>query len=305
MNPSTLNDYKQRLLRVLDHIQAHLDEPLVLEELARIACLSPYHFHRLFSGMVGESVAGLIRRIRLERAATSLQTQPRSSIIDTALTAGYQSHEAFSRAFAQAFGHSPSAHRRLSTLRHKIPCRSGIHFTPDSHAAHFRTRPLHPSIMNTTIKTRPPTRVASLRHVGPYHQVGSTWERLLDLLGPEGHLGPGTQYIGIAYDDPEVIPPEKLRCDTCVTVDADFEPFSDLIVREIRGGEYAVTTHEGPYEKITGTYRHLLGQWLPRSGRELADAPCIELYLNDPTTTEPAELLTDVCAPLTPNSVSA
>ena len=73
MRESTLEDYKKRMLRVLVHIQQNLDEALSLEELAGIAYFSPYHFHRIFRGMLGESVKGHIRRLRLERAATRLK----------------------------------------------------------------------------------------------------------------------------------------------------------------------------------------------------------------------------------------
>lgn len=73
MKPVTLHDYKRRILRVLVHIQQCLDEPLLLDELAAIACFSPFHFHRIFRGMVGESVKEHIRRLRSERAASLLR----------------------------------------------------------------------------------------------------------------------------------------------------------------------------------------------------------------------------------------
>ena len=69
----TLQDYKQRMLRVLVYIQDHLDEPIELADLATIACFSPYHFHRIFRGMLGEPVKEHIRRLRLESAASSLK----------------------------------------------------------------------------------------------------------------------------------------------------------------------------------------------------------------------------------------
>ena len=73
MRAITLQDYKRRLLRVLVHIQQHLDDGLELPELAGLASFSPYHFHRIFKGMVGESVKEHIRRLRLERAASQLK----------------------------------------------------------------------------------------------------------------------------------------------------------------------------------------------------------------------------------------
>src|SRR5215469_15718852 len=73
MRKHTEQSYKERILRVLVYIQNHLDEAVSLEELAAIAHFSPYHFHRIFRGMVGESVMEHICRLRLERAAYRLK----------------------------------------------------------------------------------------------------------------------------------------------------------------------------------------------------------------------------------------
>src|SRR5262245_34872060 len=102
MRDATLAFYKQQMLKVLVHIQQHLDEPLPLQDLAGLAGLSPYHFHHVFSGMLGESLAKHVRRLRLERAATRLKLS-RLAVIDIAQEAGYETHEAFTRAFHAAF----------------------------------------------------------------------------------------------------------------------------------------------------------------------------------------------------------
>jgi AraC family transcriptional regulator len=152
--------------------------------------------------------------------------------------------------------------------------------------------------MNVRIEHRDPVRVAFMRHVGPYSEVGKTWDKLLPLLGKEGLLGGDTFFIGICHDDPDVTPQDKTRYDACVTVDETFVPEGEIGVQTIAGGDYAVTTHFGPYNKLGQTYAKLLGQWLPRSGRELASTPCFEVYLNAPQSTEPEDLLTDIYAPL-------
>ena len=156
--------------------------------------------------------------------------------------------------------------------------------------------------MNVEIQHRKPTRVAFLRHVGPYSEVGATWERLLMMLGKDGYLGGDTMMLGMCHDDPEITPPSKIRYDACVSVDGDYQPSDDIQVQVVAGGEYARTTHVGPYNQLGSTYAEFLGQWLPRSGRELRDAPCFEVYLNDPLSTAPEELLTDIYAPLAASS---
>jgi len=94
--------YHERILRVQLYIQKHLDEVLSLEELARMACFSPVHFHRIFRGILGESVKEHIRRLRLDRAALQLKGTD-EPVTRVAFGAGYQTHESFSRAFRAMF----------------------------------------------------------------------------------------------------------------------------------------------------------------------------------------------------------
>ena len=152
--------------------------------------------------------------------------------------------------------------------------------------------------MEVKIVQRPPLRVAFMRHVGPYSSVGKTWDRFLPVLGKKGLLGGETQFIGLCHDDPEVTPRGRVRYDACVSVDERFSPIGEIGLQVIAGGEYAMTTHFGPYNKLGRTYTRLLGQWLPRSGRQLRSCPCFEVYLNDPQGTDPKDLLTDIYAPL-------
>lgn len=159
--------------------------------------------------------------------------------------------------------------------------------------------------MNVTIKNIGPLRVAFVRHIGPYQEVGTTWDKLVPTLGKEGFIGGDSLFIGLCHDDPDITPPEKLRYDACVTVGKDFAPIGELGVQTIVKGEYAMTTHFGPYQKLGDTYRKLFGEWLPRSGREVATAPCFEIYLNAPDSTEPEDLLTDIHVPLQPKRTIA
>ena len=152
--------------------------------------------------------------------------------------------------------------------------------------------------MKVEIKQMPSLRVAFMRHVGRYAEVGATWDKFLAFMGKEGLLGGDAMFIGVCHDDPEVTPADKLRYDACLSVGEEFEPDGDIGVQVIAGGEYAMATHFGPYNKLGETYSWLLGQWLPRSRRELRDTPCFEVYLNDPQSTEPEDLLTDIYAPL-------
>lgn len=297
---STLAFYKEKMLRVLVLIQERLDEPLALDELAAHACLSPHHFHRVFRGMLGEPLVAHVRRLRLERAAYQLKFS-RRSVVELALDAGYDSHEAFTRAFKKHFRETPSAFRQRRGMPDLPRVRSGVHYRAGERAerlADFHAVNQRISTMNVTIEHLPATRVAFVRHTGPYHLCGQAWDRLCTWMGKEGWLAGDCRFIGISHDDPEITPPDKLRYDACVTVDDSFAPEADIGVQVIAAGAYARATHAGPYEMFKETYGRLMGQWLPRSGRRLRNAPCLEFYLNDPGSTPPSELLTDVYVPL-------
>ena len=297
MKETTLQFYKERMLRVLVHIQQRLDDPLPLSELAGLACLSPCHFHRVFTGMIGESVKEHIRRLRLERAANRLKLGD-AFVIQIALEAGYESHEAFTRAFRRNFGASPTEYRRRKRLPGWIRAASGIHYHQHHRLVRFRATAPEENSMKLAIKHIKPLRVAFVRHAGPYCQVGKAWETLCMFLGKEGRLGGDCQFIGLSHDDPEVTPPDKIRYDACITVSDDFHARGDIGVQVIGGRDYAAMTHFGPYEKLNESYAKLLGLWLPRSGRELNGGPSLEFYLNSPENTAPEDLITDICAPL-------
>lgn len=296
MKESTEQLYRQRILQVLIFIQRNLDSELSLDEFARVAHFSPYHFHRVFRGIVGESLQEHLRRLRLERAAMRLKHTD-WTVLEIALEACYETHEAFTRAFRALYDCSPSRFRQDKGFVGKASA-TRVHYREDGSVDKEFQLPVGGEIMEVKIERLEPMYVAFVRHVGPYGQVHEAWEKLCMRLGREGQLGAGARFIGVCYDDPEVTAPERIRYDACVTVGDDFVAADEVGLQTLAGGEYAVVTHTGPYEQLGQTYARLFGQWLPHSGRELRSQPSYEFYLNDPDSTDPADLLTDIYAPL-------
>jgi AraC family transcriptional regulator len=281
MKPGTVNSYRERISQVLTHIQQNLDGSLTLEELAGVACFSPFHFHRVFRGMVGEAVGEHVRRLRLERAARQLR-RSENAVLEIALEAGYETHESFTRAFAETFGMPPSEFRknREASLEARLP--AGV----PSRASGFRVRRLEAM------------RVAFIRHVGPYNEVGKAWSKLYPWAGRQGLLGPETRVAGISHDDPDITPPDKLRYDAALIVNRPVARAGEIGVIEIPAAEYATAIHTGPYNCLSDSYAELAGKWLPGAGRELRSAPAIEFYLDSPQTVPVEELRTEICLPL-------
>jgi AraC family transcriptional regulator len=281
MKSATREDYQRRIVRALLYIQDHLDEEVTLECVAGVAAFSAFHFHRIFSAMVGESFGEHVRRLRLERAAQHLRRSG-TPVTEIALAAGFDSHEAFTRAFRARFGVPPSEYRAA----------------PEEGEIMNYQAPDYGPPPEVEVREVPPTRIVFLRHVGPYAEVGGTWMRLMSWAGMRGLLGPGMRMIGVVHDAPEITPPEKLRYDAAVAVSRPVEPQGEFGVTELAGGRYAVTMHRGPYENLSQTYRKLFGAWLPDSGHEVRDTPAFEEYLNSPQTAKPEDLLTRIWLPL-------
>jgi AraC family transcriptional regulator len=108
----TLRETPECIEDVMRYIRKHINEPLDREMLAAIAGFSVPHFHRVFTAHVGESAISYVRRLRLERAGHKLRMGA-VNITEVALAAGYDTHAAFSKAFKQQFGLSPSEFRQL------------------------------------------------------------------------------------------------------------------------------------------------------------------------------------------------
>ncbi len=262
----------ERIHRVVDHIQGHLDDEIRPDELADLAGFSLHHFHRVFRGITDESVMGYVRRLRLERAAQRLK-YGEASVAEVALTSGYNSHEAFTRAFAANFGKSPSLYRE-EVARALMD-------------------------MPVVLRREPARSVIALRHVGAYEDCFSTWDELTRWAMARRIVRRRTPDIGLCYDDPDVTEDCRIRYDVCVEI-PDQGPASvgqlpaGMFERTIPGGCYAVATHHGPYETINDTYVALIGKWLPRRGVELHNEPVVERYLQGPDVVPAAELVTEI-----------
>ena len=296
MRSATAEDYYVRLKRSLDLVLRRLDQPCTVEEVAAEVGFSRFHSQRMFRAMTGESIAELVRRLRLQRAAHRLRHES-VNVIEVALDAGYGSEEAFSRAFRRGCGMSPNRYRTTWPPPAFSSSSARVRYYPGENRVEIDP-PTRGVNMEVRIETFDDIEVARIRHVGPYDEVGPCFERLSEWVATIGaRVG---RVLSLSYDDPEDVAPQSLRSDACVELHTDAPPPLGISLDKLGGGRYAVYTHRGPYDGITEAYRRLFGLWLPQSGEEMDDRPCLEIYRNAPLDTAPAQLLTDLCLPLRP-----
>jgi AraC family transcriptional regulator len=297
MKPDTRSFYARAVQVSIEHIARHLDDALELEALSRLACLSPFHFHRVFRGMVGETPLELTRRLRIERAAWHLR-EKQSSVTEIAFDAGYETHEAFTRAFRVCYSTSPSGFRLRKYPRIEIAAACGIHFNPDGVLPAFIARDSGGQFMDVEIKDMPRLRVATVRHVGPYNQIPNAFERLGAIAAPAGLLRSSTAMMAIYHDDPETTPQDQLRSDAALVVPEDVTLPQGLTEQHIPAGRYACTVHVGPYEQLGDVWARFLGEWVPASGNRIGDGVSYEIYLNTPAQVAKQDLRTELYVPL-------
>lgn len=281
--PATLLDYDRRVARAMRFINDHLDGPLDLARIADAAAFSPCHFHRIFRAIAGETVAEHVARQRLSRAAKDLidGTLPLARV---ARRAGYSGMAAFGRAFRLAYGISPAGYRTRGGIGRVLP-----------------THPMHPQA-STVYDVRtidfPALRLAAIAHQGPYHGIGAAFDRLSAWAQARGLLRGDSRFFGRYFDDPKSVPPAQCRSEACITLAPGDAVDAAVRLVEMPAFRAAVLRFRGPYAELEAPYEWLYGTWLPASGQEPADLPGLEEYPNDPRTTPPAELLTDVILPL-------
>lgn len=268
METKIADHYRARMERVLAYIDAHLDESLSVDRLSGVACFSRYHFQRQFSALFGIGVHRYVQLLRLKRASYRLAFRQGESVTEIALDSGYEGPEAFSRAFRQRLGQSPS----------------GFRAEPDWSPWHAATEPLSQArsmIMTQSFTASdvrivdfPETHVAMMEHRGGPRRIGDTVRCFIDWRRANGLHPAKSSTFNIFHDDPDNTPPAQYRMSLCAGVPAPFTPEAgDVKIGTIPAGRCAVLRLTGSSDNLQPAFAYLYGEWLPESGQELRDFP--------------------------------
>lgn len=320
-----LAEYKSRINRVIDYIEANIDKDLSLERLAGVASFSPFHFHRIFAAMTGETLNQYIQRIRIEKAAARLISNPKKSITEIALDCGFSGSSPFARAFRDIFSMSASQWRSGGYLRDskigetdskksQLPGNIGKDFVISSYYTEgeirnqiwrIKMKEKNHIQAEVEVKDIPEFHVAYIRHVGPYagdvELFGRLFGKLATWAGPRGLLNsPDARFISVYHDSPEVTDESKLRTSICITVPEDTPVEGEIGKMTIAGGKYAVARFEIASDEYPDAWDAVFGGWMPESGYQPDDGPCYELYLNNPEEHPERKCIVEICVPVKP-----
>jgi AraC family transcriptional regulator len=278
--------------RVIAHLQGCLraGEPLPdLDALAAVAHQSPFHFHRLYRALTGETPGRTVARLRLLHAL-QLLTRADSRVTEVALSVGYESPQALARACRQALDATPTALREDATLRAQWQQRLSLPAGDDA----------DDSIpLQVRVTTLDPFDVVVLRTRGAFDDLDQAFGQVYAWAAAEGMAEQLQQLVGIALNDHRDVPARECAFDCGMGFGRALESVpAPLRVMSLGGGDHAVMRHVGSYAGLEAATDALLRQWLPDSGRVLRDAPLYYHYLDDPEETPEAILRADICVPL-------
>lgn len=184
-------EYRSRINRVMDYIDMHLSQPLELKDIAEIANFSPFHFHRIFTFLIGETPIDYIQRLRVEKAAWKLQNEPSLPVTEIAYSCGFGSISLFSRTFKKYFGITPTqfgkeekpiyAHHGMLFSKNGQMLRKNLTSKTDydSDLCEVELNNIYFMKANIEIKEMPEMQAIYCRHIGPFHLVVQAYEKVI------------------------------------------------------------------------------------------------------------------------------
>ncbi len=278
--------------RVIAHLQACLraGDPLPdLETLAAIAHQSPFHFHRLYRALTGETPGRTVARLRLLQAL-QLLGHAESRVTEVALNVGYESPQALARACRQALDATPSALREDAGLRSRWQQQLSL---PVGDQADERVP------LRVTVTTLEPFDVVALRRKGAFEDLDQAFGEVFAWAAEQGWAEQLQHLVGIARTDHRDVPAGECVFDCGMGFGRTPQALPDpLQALTLGGGAYAVLRHVGSYARLEVATDTLLRDWLPDSGHVLRDAELYYRYLDDPEEVPEAILRADICVPV-------
>lgn len=272
--------YHHGINRAIALIDRQIGEDLSIQRLADEAGISRFHFHRIFSAMVGESVHAMTTRLRMQRALMLAHRGGGMQWKAISAEVGYRSPDVFARAFKRHFGCAPSKFQLEEWWRTR----------PDREAVlnvsqyYLREAPSLPADFRVELVRRPAADLVINRVTGGYLNPGKLiagYERMRDAAGELGVPLP-ERLSGASQDDPELVALSRCRYDFALEVPAGTRVPAGFLPGARAAGRWATLRVVGDMQALDLAWNSLFKQWLPASGLGLRAAPAEEIYHRTP-----------------------
>jgi AraC family transcriptional regulator len=289
------SEYTQRINRVIDHLRGNLDRQVKLEELAKVACFSEFHFHRIFGAVSGETLSNFTNRLRLEKAARLLRYSDHN-LTDIALECGFSSSATFSRAFRSGYDTSPSQFRKSGEIKKSKICKElfpegeyGLPMSAEEKRAAFPVR----------LIDIPERQVAYIRVTNAFEldRVLAAVKTMIEWAKSQNIFSQGILF-GMTVDDPHVTPKHLYRYEVCLASSSPFECTKGMLKLKMPAMRYAAIEVFGDIHKVATAWDYLYRDWLVNSAYEAEHAPALEVFLDKESATDWSHFELELCLPV-------
>ena len=286
MKPTSQSDYTKRIERVIAAVADSLEHDRDLPStatLASIANFSPFHFMRVYRALAGESLGTTVQRLRLARAAHLLAASA-APISEVSGRVGFETPQAFARAFREHFGVAPSEARAANVAN-----ASAI-------VAPAPSKP-QPAI-RVDVVTLKPFRVVVKRTEGVYAKLDEVYRNLFEWMAKRGALEAIEGIWGVPQQDRRDTPQANYQFDCLLATSAALSAGEDVLLEEQGGGNYLRYLHEGSFDRLDESHDTIFREILAHPEWELRAAPILHEYLTDPEETAEMDLRSHIYVPV-------
>ncbi len=297
-------EHVARINNAIVYIEEHLSEKLLLNDIAAKAFFSPYHFHRIFSLVVGETVNNFIVRKRIERAAGFLMRQRETPITEVAEVLGFTSLSSFSRAFKKFYGISPAEFRELSPSKFSKICKTESKKGQITVSFEQYICNINNSLnwfkmnANVTVKQIENLDLAYISHKGEMEKIGEVFQRLIHWAIPKGLMNQeNLRLLTMYHDSPKITSPDNIRSSIAIVLNQKTTVEGEVSLKTITPGKCIVSRFEITPNEFQKAWESSF-VWMSENGYKKSEQDPFEIYYNNAQEHPENKFIVDICIPI-------
>ena len=297
------NQTATRIYNAVIYIEENLDKKLLLEDVCKKAHFSPYHFHRLFSVVTGETFTNFINRKRIEKSASFLIHQKEKNITEISEAIGFASISSFSKSFKKFYGISPSEFKNQTPHKFskisKTESKNGtIKVSFEQYICNVNNA-LNWLQMNakTEVKIVEQLELACISHKGKMEAIGNVYQQLIQWAAPKGLMNAQTKMLTIYHDSPKITDPNNLRMSASIILNKPVKAEGEVHLKTLSASKCIVSRLEiQPYQFQQAWESSFV--WMTEHGYKKGENDPFEIYYNNATEHPENKFIVDLCIPI-------
>lgn len=295
-------DYKNRINKVFQYIDDNLDTNLSLNTVSEIAFFSPFHFHRVFKTITGETLNEYITRRRIEKSASVLIHHRNAPLIEIATKYGFTENSSFTRAFKKFYGISPTAFRKQNPNKF-----SKISQLESKNSQDYPNQEKYICILNNLknwvkmnakieIREMPKMNLAYVASIGPQN-LETAYHQLLQRATPKGLINEQAKMVTIYHDSFKITAAHQVRMSACILLDKAVETEGEIGLTSLEKGKCIIGSFEIGLHEFEKSWTGLF-IWMNENGYQKVDRNPFEIYHNNYQEHPERKAIVDFCIPI-------